>query len=323
MTVNEEDKVIGKDIHRYSFSRFKTFHICPRKHYYEYVEQIPKGEERATLPGSLFHQAVAAILTDKDPKPFFEEFSKACMSGFLELEPDLLQDVVQNYLSYYREDFEEERRLMVEETMEEKLDEDNYIVVVADNVYERDGRIYLRDMKTTVKSLKYSFEDVKVHQQLFLYVPYVEEKLGVKLDAIQIDEIKLAKIGEVPLTNSGKPSSDRRKLETVPYEKYYDYLCDLGLEKESMYQDVLEWLKQRGHPLFNRITYQILDPQIIDANIVDMYDTYNVMKNTEIKYRVRGPLCNWCPFKELCELDMLNPSDIDRDVIKNKIISNK
>ena len=33
-----------KDIKRFSFSRFKTFQTCPRKHNYIYVEQIETEE---------------------------------------------------------------------------------------------------------------------------------------------------------------------------------------------------------------------------------------------------------------------------------------
>jgi ATP-dependent helicase/DNAse subunit B len=92
---------MAKDIKRFSFSRFKTFQTCPRKHYYTYIEQIETEESATTIPGKLFHKCLECYLTDTDMTPVFEEISSLCSKGKLELEPDLLPYVVQKYLAYY------------------------------------------------------------------------------------------------------------------------------------------------------------------------------------------------------------------------------
>ena len=316
---------MAKDINRFSFSRFKTFHQCPRKHYYQYIEQVETPENMTAMPGKLFHEAVALITEGQDPTPIYKQFESYCKSGQLEMESDLLENVVGYYFSYYKYDFVMERTLMIEEVIEESLDGDDKMIVVIDHVFERrdTGLIFLRDRKTSLGALKYKLEDVVGNQQLLLYVPYAEDKIQMKIDAVQIDEIRLQKLDPVPVNNNGKPSTDKRRLANVTYEAYYDYLAGMGLEDEKSYQDTLEWMRERGHPLFNRVTHQLLDLNEIDTNMEDMHNTYDVIKSNTVKYRVRGPLCNWCPFKDLCALDMINPTDQDRDVMKIKIKSAK
>jgi len=317
--------IMAKDINRYSFSRFRIFHQCPRRHMYQYVEQIPTADNMTAMPGKIFHEAVALILMDQDPTPKFQEFSTLCMNGQLDMDPKLMEFIVREYFNYYADDFVKEKTLLIEHEVTEPLEGDDNLIVIIDNVHERmdSGITVLRDMKTSLSGFKYDLDAVKSNQQLLLYVPYAEKEIQNKIDAVQIDEIRLAMLEPVPVNNNGKPSTDKRRLTNVTYEAYYEYLESIGLEDDKLFKEVLEYLEQRGHPLFNRVTHQILDPNQIDTNITDMWNTYEAMKSLTINYRVRGPLCNWCPFKELCELDMFNPTEVDRDVLKQKIISNK
>lgn len=314
---------MAKDIKRYSFSRLRTFHTCPRQHYYAYIEQVETPDSATVIPGKLFHEAVAAVLEGKDPGKFIQEFKKYCMDGTLDLEPDTLEFVVQEYFHYYKDEFAKEKLILVEHNMEEKLEDGDYFVTVADQVFEKNGHTYLRDIKTTVNRIKYNDDAVAFNQQLLLYIPYVEAEIKNKVDVIEIDEVKIAKLDEVPVNNNGKPSADRRRLTNVTYEAYYEYLESVGLEDDKNYQEILQWLEDRGHPLFNRVTQQVLDFNIIDTNLEDMHATYKATKNTDTRYRVRGPLCNYCAFKELCNLDMTNPNEVDRKAIKDKIMMSK
>jgi CRISPR/Cas system-associated exonuclease Cas4 (RecB family) len=104
---------------------------------------------------------------------------------------------------------------------------------------------------------------------------------------------------------------------------YADVLTELGLLGDSKYQGTLEFLEQRGHPLFNRVEYQILDPELVTTNMEDMYDIYMAIKaSSEPKYRVKSPLCNYCAFKSLCDLDRSNPTVAERQILINKIQEN-
>ena len=94
-----------KDIHRYSFSRFKTFHTCPRKHQYQYVEQLESEESAVTIPGKLFHKCIQQFLDGEDMADTIKEFRTLCTTGKLDLEPDLLEYIVSKYLQYYAKDY--------------------------------------------------------------------------------------------------------------------------------------------------------------------------------------------------------------------------
>ena len=310
---------MAKDIKRFSFSRFKTFQTCPRKHHYTYVEQIETEESSTTIPGKLFHQCIEYHLTGQDMEPIFKEFSSLCSSGKLELEPDLLEYIVAKYLQYYNKEYSKEKTVMIEHEFEDDLEDDDKLVLIVDQAFfDEHDYLVVRDMKTTLTKLKYTQEDVMFNQQLYMYLPYVENELGQKVDAVEIDEIKLAKLKPVPLKANGKPSIDKKLLDLVTYEDYYDYLASRGLEMEKEFQPILEWLQQRGHPLFKRIRCQVLDPNIAGSNAQDLLDTYHSCK-TQVAYRVKGPLCNYCSYKELCQLDYSQPSEVERQIIIDKI----
>lgn len=310
---------MAKDIKRYSFSRLKTFQICPRKHHYTYIEQIETEESTTTIPGKLFHQCIEYYLTGQDMQPIFQEFSSLCFSGKLDLEADLLEYIVQKYLNYYSKEYNTEKNVLIEHEFKDTLEDDDTLVAIVDQAfYDANNYLVVRDMKTTLTKLKYTSDDVMYNQQLYLYLPYVEEELGHKVDAIEIDEIKLAKLRPVPLKSNGKPSVDKRLLDLVTYEDYYDCLAQQGLEMEREYQPILEYLQQRGHPLFRRTRCQVLDQNIIASNSQDLLDTYHASK-TQVAYRVKGPLCNYCQYKELCQLDYSYPSIADRQMIIEKI----
>lgn len=317
---NQQTNTHQKDIHRYSFSRFKTFHTCPRKHAYQYIEQLEAEESPVTIPGKLFHKCIEQFLNNEDMSSTIAEFKSLCMSGKLDLEPDLLEYIVSKYLQYYAKDYTSEQHLLVEHEFTEPLEGDDYITLIVDQAFEKDNLVTVRDIKTTQNRLKYTYDDVVHNQQLLMYVPYVEDHLHVKVDKIEIDEVRMAKLQEVPINNNGKPTSDKRRLELVSYEDYLDVLTSMGLDTEREYQPVLEHLRERGHPLFRRTTCQVLDSAVIDSNAQDMISTYHTIVNMQDPYRVRGPLCNYCAYKALCEYDMHGMTSAERDIITDELI---
>ena len=129
---NNQNNNHQKDIHRYSFSRFKTFHTCPRKHQYQYVEQLESEESAVTIPGKLFHKCIEQFLNDEDMSDTINEFKSLCMSGKLDMEPDLLEYIVSKYLQYYAKDYTSEKHLMVEKEFNEPLEDEDYITLIVD-----------------------------------------------------------------------------------------------------------------------------------------------------------------------------------------------
>ena len=92
----------------------------------------------------------------------------------------------------------------------------------------------------------------------------------------------------------------------------------MELDDAPEYQGVLEYLQKRGHPLFKRTRCQLLDQTMLSSNIEDLYDAYKGCKSGS-KQRVRGPLCEYCAYKQLCELDFYMPTPDDRKIIIDKI----
>ena len=270
----------------------------------------------------MFHECVERTIKGEDYSEVTDEFKKLCMTGKLPYEPDLLEYIVAMYFQYYAKEYSMEQNLLCEQEFKEDLEGKDFIVGYIDAVYETNGMVGIRDMKTTVNKLKYKYEDVLYNEQLLLYIPFAEDILKRRVQTKQIDEIRLAKLKPVPLLNNGKPSKNKELLDLVTYEDYYNALSERGLEKESEYQSVLQSLEERGHPLFNRITVQVLDDRLVETNAEEVLKTYQAAKHTELDYRVKGPLCNYCPYKELCELDKTVPSEASREMIKEKITNN-
>ncbi len=311
-----------KDIKRFSHSRINTFVQCPRKHHYAYVEQIEAKESAYTIPGKLFHEAIENISKGKANDEVYKEFKEYVRKGVLDMAEDTLEYIVNKYMNYYHDEFAEEKPLMVEEEMQDVLDSDgNYLTVIVDRVFEKNGIITLRDTKTTQNELKYKKDDVIYNNQLLLYVPFVEDKLGLSVNEIQIDEVRIAKLENVPLLKNGKPTKDKRQLTLVTYEDYLTELQNQGLETDSEYVVILEYLQQRGHPLFSRIPVQIAEQSIIDSNAKDFLDAFEAAK-TDRTYRCKGTHCNWCEYKRLCDLDYHNPDTQSRQQIIEYIKNN-
>jgi len=322
-----------KDINRYSFSRFKTFQTCPLKHHYSYIEQITGEESAYLIMGRFFHAMIEEYYKyNRYPTQSINEYKQVILNyPSKEMDPYILEYVFKKYISFYAESDKTEEVLLVEETINDKLEVgEEYIQAKIDRVIKKKGTEIniLRDTKTTSDTLKYSYADVAGNQQLMFYVPFAEDHLqeidldlypiSEKISAIEVDEVRLAYLDDVPINKNGKPTADRKRLTLVTYEEYYKVLASMNLLLDDEYQDILTFLEQRGHPLFRRINSQILDEQYIQSNLNDMKQVYDTI-HTGVKYRSKGYQCNSCPFKSLCELDYSNPSEESRNILIEQI----
>lgn len=295
---------MSKDIHRYSFSRLDTFKICPRKHHYLYVEQLPEPENEYALSGTLFHKAVEYVLSGKDVDEVYQEWHEAVDQGRMNIERDLLEYIVNLYFTHYYKEYGEEETVIVEQTFTKPLEDQDYFVMKLDQGYKTKGFLGIRDIKTTRGMLKYNPENVMFNQQLLTYVTAVEDNLGEKVDFIEIDEVRLAKLAtEVPLIKNGKPSTSLDTLSLVTSDLYEEELERQNLMQDQKYLNVLYLLQQRGHPLFNRVKVQLLNRALIDSNQEEIESLYTAAA-IDTKYRIKDPSkCFMCPFKQVCEHD--------------------
>lgn len=300
----------------FSFSRLNTYNSCPRKHSYMYEEKIYTDGNEFLILGDLFHQCIDKATKGEDFSTVINDYEAKVKVNTLSTESGLLEDVVNKYLAHY--DMSEEEVIGSEMVLEEDWEDGDTFKSIVDRLVQRDGMIILRDTKTTLSPLKYTTNQVKFNSQLLTYCSMVQDHLNIIIDAYEIDEVRLAKLQPVPINMNGKPSADKNKLGLVLYEDYYNKLCEMGLENAPEYQGVLEYLEKRGHPLFKRTQCQLLDQNILSANIQDLYQTYKSIK-TGNKQRVRGPLCEYCAYSDLCNLDFYLPDPDSRQIIINKI----
>lgn len=300
----------------FSFSRLNTYNSCPRKHSYMYEEKIYTEGNEFLILGDLFHQCIDKATKGEDFSTVINDYEAKVKVNTLSTESGLLEDVVNKYLAHY--DMSEEEVIGSEMVLEEDWEDGDTFKSIVDRLVQRDGMIILRDTKTTLSPLKYTTNQVKFNSQLLTYCSMVQDHLNIIIDAYEIDEVRLAKLQPVPINMNGKPSADKNKLGLVLYEDYYNKLCEMGLENAPEYQGVLEYLEKRGHPLFKRTQCQLLDQNILSANIQDLYQTYKSIK-TGNKQRVRGPLCEYCAYSDLCNLDFYLPDPDSRQIIINKI----
>lgn len=280
-----------------------------------YEEKIyTEGNEFLTL-GDIFHKCIDAYSKGESYEPFLSDYETKVAAGTLSTEPGMMREVVERYIDYYEPD---EEIIASELRIEEEWEDGDKFTAIIDRIVSNDGLVTIRDTKTTQSALSYTTNQVKFNTQLLTYCSVVQENLNMNVDIYEIDEVRLAKIQPVPLNANGKPSADKKRLGLVLKEDYYNKLCELGLENEPEYYGVLDYLEKRGHPLFNRTKCHLLDQNILAANLEDIAQTYEKIKLNHDN-RVRGKLCDYCPYQELCNLDFYLPDDQDRQMLINKI----
>jgi hypothetical protein len=280
-----------------------------------YEEKIyTEGNEFLTL-GDIFHKCIDAYSKGESYEPFLSDYETKVAAGTLSTEPGMMREVVERYIDYYEPD---EEIIASELRIEEEWEDGDKFTAIIDRIVSNDGLVTIRDTKTTQSALSYTTNQVKFNTQLLTYCSVVQENLNMNVDIYEIDEVRLAKIQPVPLNANGKPSADKKRLGLVLKEDYYNKLCELGLENEPEYYGVLDYLEKRGHPLFNRTKCHLLDQNILASNLEDIAQTYEKIKLNHDN-RVRGKLCEYCAYQELCNLDFYLPDDQDRQMLINKI----
>lgn len=295
---------------RYSHSKIDTFKTCPKKYDYNYVQELEPIEDSINLiVGKLYHAAIEAVLKGEDPVPFYDEFDGLVLRNMLRhCRRGTLERVVNHYFTYYEDIDRDNEILFVEKKFEHLTDDADVISGVIDVVYRRHGFVFVKDHKTTVNALKYTQLDVKLNRQLNVYSLVLEKDFSLINTYMEIDEVCIRELDEVTLNKDGTPTVDQKKLAWVTYEDYLETLIDLDLDADPKYYGILKYLKERGHPLFRRITVPV--EEITRDNIYK--EQISIIKSIETiePYRVKSKLCDFCPFQELCNLELQGTNDV-------------
>lgn len=301
---------------RYSFSKLSEFSKCPKDYDYRYRQGLMPIEESIHLTiGKLFHGALERKSLFEDTKDIQQEWAMLVRSKRLpdHLKEGTLMRVVEEYLRYYFDEDHNDRIMFVEEKFEYLDKNMNVISGMIDKVVEKpSGDIVMTDYKTTINKLKYTEEEVSLNYQLNGYGYFLEKIYHVTPDIIRIDEIVIRDLDPVPMLASGKPARDKNKLSWVLYDDYLEECTKQGLEDDSEYQYILKMLKDRGHPLFNRVN--IPYSSLKATNIVEK-EWYDIIKGIEsgAAYCSRSFLCKYSPYKEIQTLELIGGNE---DLIK-------
>lgn len=312
-----------------SYTRISTFRQCPKKFEYSYVEELEEKDVKALMLGDIFHRLKYAWYEKPtDVQDVIDEYRDLVMAGKLDTPIELMETIIVLYANHYAKAKAKERVIAAEYEMLIPWEGSDNMVGIADEIVEDDGLNVVRDTKTTSKKLKYTFNLVKYNPQLLLYTGMVEEVFTIKVDAMEIDEVRLAMLEKVPINKNGKPSTAKGKLDLVTYEDYMAVLIDKGLDTAPEYQTTIEYLLDRGHPLFKRNRVQLLDPNVVNENVRDIYGTYrnivHTLNDNHIPFaRSRSVLCGWCGFNELCKLDYYAPTAEERELVIDKSLVRK
>lgn len=302
---------------RFSHSKLETFKQCPKRYDYNYAQDLNPIEESPNLTvGKLFHGVLEALENFEDPKPFYDEFAILVRKGLVNgCNEDTLKITVEEYLRHYNKIDADNETLYVEEKFEHLTKDSNVISGIIDKVYRRHDKVYVQDHKTTLNKLKYSIRDVTVHGQLNFYSHVLDYDYDMPNDFLEIDEICIRPLNGVELNKDGTPTTDTRKLAWTTYEDYFDVLQTLGLEDDPKYENILKLLKTRGHPLFRRTTVPV--NELTRTNVYNEYISLaDTVENVE-PYRVKGPLCDYCPYQEMCYLELQGGHDVIVDNMKD------
>lgn len=304
-----------------SWSRIQQFRTCPKKYEYSYVQNLEGQSNEHLILGGLMHRMIDSYYTgvNESIEDIQLEYEGHIASSLVTTPPTLLKSVLNSYLQFYAREVEEETIIASEQSIIADWHGKDQIQIIADKVIERDGVTILRDHKTTTGLLKYTDSTVKYNPQLLLYTSVLEDQSNIVIDAIEIDEIRLAELQQPKINQNGKPTADIRSLALVTYDTYYNLLASMELEDQPEYQNVLAQLEKRGHPLFRRILVQV-EPELKQSNLDDIFATYEVL-NAKHYPRNISRLCDWCEFKDVCRLDFFNPTEEEREIVmqRNKI----
>lgn len=295
---------------RYSHSKIDTFKTCPKKYDYNYRQKLEPIEDSIYLiVGKLFHSAMETISNFGDPTPYYNEFATLYYAGRLKnCKANTLEMVIDEYLKFYNEADKDNEIIFIEKKFEHLTDNADVISGMFDVVYSRHGLVYGRDYKTTINSLKYTLSDVQLNRQLNLYSYVLENDFDIINHYMEIDEVVIRELDQITFNKDGTPTMDKRKLAWVTYEAYYEALENLGLEDDSKYYGILKYLQERGHPLFRRITVPVnytTRENIYEENL----GIIEVIEKVK-PYRVKSKLCDFCPFQELCNLELQGENDV-------------
>ena len=315
MNIEEFEKLPREN--RWSYSRINSFSRCPRKHHYSYKEEL-RGKSNIHIKlGDYFHRILDAHHKGEDVEAIIKKYEEEARVGSIEHEEELMRHVYNEYVSWYEPD----DVMYTEQEFIEEWENGDYIIAKVDLIRRHNELVIARDTKTTTKKFKHDIGSVRHNQQLLLYKPIIEEGLGITVDGVEIDEVRLD-ICRPPLINkNGRPTADVRKLGNVKHETYLNTLKSMGLEKAEEYQKALGELAKRGHPLFNRVTIDCIDDKAISENLNDLYGFYKLAK-TGCKSRVRSILCDYCEFRLLCDAEYTDLDDEGRQFIVDKIVKN-
>lgn len=330
-------------------SEISDFLRCRKRWDYRWNQKlIPKKPNNKLFFGTLFHRFLEVLYQTKNPHTAIDELRKVYeetdTSQMEQTELDelleLLGKVCENYVAQWWYDKDENWKVIATELrFEIPLDEHVTFTGTIDLVYEREGRIYFADHKTTSSIEKYD-KNSNMDRQISRYwwaLQQIQEGRGYVYDKHRTKHeagvfaprlhgkpiagfiyniiLKDFPVKPEPLKKGGLSKAKNQK---TTYKLYVEALMELhdGYVPEE-YAEILDLLQaqetEQGNRFFRRVEVNRLQPEI-DAAIEEFYytavDSKYLKERLELgakeaAYRNITMDCSWdCQFKEICQASM-------------------
>lgn len=160
--------------------------------------------------------------------------------------------------------------------------------------HKNTGRILITDYKFSNSDK--GTEDILLDEQMYIYAVILANKMGLKLDDIDIGYISIPK---TPMNNprmlkNGQLSKD--KAQNVTYKKYVDTIKELGLNIED-YEDFLIEIKDK------KLLTIAISPINVDMCVRIMNNIDNTIKDMQKGYVLEKCtfMCKKCDYLQYCK----------------------
>ena len=291
-----------------SYSKMNTWTRCTQAYHLKYHLKLePKRKAYQLASGDVIHGLLESSALGLDSADAIQAFEKEYFL-LLEEEPELLPTaiaVVKGYERYYKD--EDLDYVAVEQHFGPILLADvegvmiGFEFVVDAIVRDKDGRLWLKERKTSQKQFKDASDRV-IDLQTCLYVWGVRE-YGFDVRGVMWDEIRV-KIPTEPRLLKRGGLSKAQKMDT-DYRTYRRAIKKHGLDRKD-YKAKLHELKRKKNGFFRRQRFPIKEDLVENMRQVAIARALDIlMRQDNPPIKSWGFICRWCDFKPLCEQELL------------------
>lgn len=265
-----------------SYSRISTFKACHYDHYCSYVLEIqPKREALPLTRGTIVHACLEAYNSGKSWKKEYKKHKAEWSKGKFKEEVEspksminLCYDMVEGYVSYYRDDEDE----IIANEMDFNLELVDGIRIrgFIDNIRKRpNGQIWLKDYKTFASFP--TLADLRFNMQSAIYFWALME-MGYDVTGIEWDVLKASQHTLPAVLKDG--SISKAQLKSTP-TRVSRFIKDMGHDVKE-YQELIQ--RQKFSDYYQRFEVRY-NKALVDSLMDDVRATAIQIRDHQHEYK--------------------------------------